>query len=148
MVYSQLRKKAVVELENSKETAIQTKNEIESTGQTLDGVNGDIKGEAQRSIGSVLRKNTGSTKQEETEEEAKLLSKPYLGVTGVEYKSASSKDLPPGLDWGKGERKLGQGDKLAPKTVAKIDQKAERDTDALMTEKEGTEKLPMAEKGP
>ena len=91
--------KVAVELENNKETAIQTKNEIESTGQTLDGVNGDIKGEAQRSIGSVLRKNTGSTKQEETEEEAKLLSKPYLGETRLDYKSAISKDSPTGLDW-------------------------------------------------
>ena len=107
MVYSQLRKKAVVELENSKETAIQTKNEIALPNQKLDGANGNIKGGLRRSIGSVLRKYTGSRKQEETTDEANLLSKPYFRETRVEYKSASSKDLPSCLDWGEGDRKLG-----------------------------------------
>ena len=58
--------KVAVELENNKEAAIQTKNGIASPNQKLDGVNGNVKGEVRRSIGSVLRKYTGSMKQEET----------------------------------------------------------------------------------
>ena len=61
-----------------------------------------------------MRKNTGQMKKEETKDEAKLVSKHYLGETRVEYKRARSNDLPPGLDWGKGDRKLGKGGKLSP----------------------------------
>ena len=86
--------------------------------------------------------------QEETKDGENLLSKPYLDETRVEYKSVIPMDLPPGLDLGRGDRTLGLGDKLEPKTTMKIDPKLERDTDAIMTEKEGTEKLPKTEKGP
>ena len=86
-------------------------------------------------------------KQEETKDQANFISKPYLGETRVEYKSASSSDLPPGLYWGKGDRKLGLGEKLEPSATMKIDQKVERDTDSIMKEKEGSEKLPKTEKG-
>ena len=68
----------------------------------------------QRRIGSVLRKHTGQTKQEETKDEAQLVSKHYLGETRVEYKSARSNDLPPCLDFGRKGRKLGLREKLAP----------------------------------
>ena len=95
-----------------------------------------------------MRKYTGSAKQEDPKDEANPLSKPYLGEARVEYKSVSSMDVPPCLDWGKGDRKLGLGDKLEPKTTMQIDQKVERDTDSIMEEKEGTEKLPKTGKGP
>ena len=97
----------MVELENNKVTTIQTKTEIASFNQKLEGVDEDIKGKVRKSIGSVLRKYTGATKQDETKGEAKLLSKPYLCETRVEYKSASPMDSPPGFDWGKDDRKLG-----------------------------------------
>ena len=44
---------------------------------------------------------------DETKGEGNHLIKPYLGGTRVEYKSLSSIDLPPCLDWGRGDRKLG-----------------------------------------
>ena len=99
--------KVMVELENNKVTAIQTKNEVESHNQKLERVNGNIKAEVGRSIGSVLRKYTGSTKQEANKGDAKLLSKPYLGDTIVEYKIVSPMDVHQSLDRGKAARKLG-----------------------------------------
>ena len=52
--------KVALELENRKATAIQTKNEIAPPDQKIGRVNGNIKGEVQRCIGSVLHKHTGS----------------------------------------------------------------------------------------
>ena len=94
-----------------------------------------------------MRRRTGSMKQEETKDEEKLLSKPYLWESRVDYRRGSPMYFPPCLDWGKGGRKLGLGGKLSPKHVVKMDQKVERDADSLMTEKEGAGKLPTEGKG-
>ena len=50
--------------------------------------------------------------------EPKFLTKPFVGdtrVTRVEYKSTGSIDLPPGLELGEDNRKLGLGDKRTKK---------------------------------
>ena len=75
--------------------------------EKLEGVNENIKGEVQRSIGSVLHRYAGSMKKEGAKEEAKLLSKPYLGENRVGYRSVNSKDLPPCVDWGERRPKIG-----------------------------------------
>ena len=83
--------------------------------EKLEGVNENIKGEVQRSIGSVLHKYTGSMRKDEIKDEEKLLRKPYLRETRVEYKSVRSMDFPPCLDWEKDVRKLGLWGKIRTK---------------------------------
>ena len=66
----------------------------------------------------------------------------------VEYTIDSSEDLPPGLSLGRGGRKLGSGDKQEPKAPLGIDQKVERDTDSMMTERDNAESISVTEKAP
>ena len=87
-------------------------------------------------------------KKEWDKGEEKLPGKPYLRDTRVEYKRVSLNHLPRCLDWGKGGRKSGIGDKLEPKAIMEIGRKAERDADSITTEKGGAENPPRAANGP
>ena len=69
-------------------------------------------------------------KKEEIKDAAKLLNKPYLRGSRVEYKSESPTDVPPGLDLGRDDLKLGLGDKPEPKATVKTDHKVARGTDS------------------
>ena len=92
-------------------------------------------------MGSVLQRyeaaENGAPKVE-----AKLLSKPCVGDTRVDWENGSSVDLPPCLESGKEDRQSGIGGKNEPKTAAKTDRKMELDTDSLATEEEGAGKQP------
>ena len=105
--------KVMVELENRKVYIAQTKEQFASFGQKLEGGSKDRRG-VWRIIGSVFHMYNESMKQGEIKGDAKLLSKPCLGDTIVEYKSGRSVDLPPCLDLGKDDRKLWLCDKREP----------------------------------
>ena len=85
--------KVMGELGKSMGETLQTQKEIVLASERLKGVDDNMNGEVQWSIGSFVQKYTGATQKEVTKVEEKLPSKPYLWDTRVAYKSESSDDL-------------------------------------------------------
>ena len=74
----QAMRKVMTEIGEIREATRQTPQEIVLFNQKLQGVNGNMKWEVRKSVGSAIRKYTESENQEDTKGDANLPSKLYL----------------------------------------------------------------------